>query len=70
MYHKWPIQLCLVLDDFAIKYVGRENAEHLQCILEEHYEITTRGGIKICWTQIGLRLQQERSPPLNAEEQA
>ena len=36
-----PIQCCLVIDDFDIKYVNRENAEQKQCILEQHYEITT-----------------------------
>ena len=27
MHHTYPIQFCLVVDDFGIKYVRRENAE-------------------------------------------
>ena len=34
------IQFALTVDDFAIKYVGREHAEHLQNVLEEHYKVT------------------------------
>ena len=44
MHHMRPIILCLVIDDFGVKYVGRENAEHLKCILVEKYEITTDWG--------------------------
>jgi len=29
-----------VADDFGIKYVGREHAEHLLATLEEHYTIS------------------------------
>ncbi len=36
-----PIQLTLVVNDFGIKYAGKEHAEYLQKVLEEHYEITT-----------------------------
>jgi hypothetical protein len=40
------IQFTLVVDDFGVKYVGRENvgrehAEHLKSVLEEHYKVTT-----------------------------
>ena len=34
-----PISFTLVVDDFGIKYVGREHAMHLISILKEHYEI-------------------------------
>jgi hypothetical protein len=35
-----PIQFALTVDDFAVKYVGCEHAEHLKKVLEEHYEVT------------------------------
>ena len=39
--HKWrPIQFDLILDDFGIKYVGKQHALHLLKILEQNYEIT------------------------------
>ena len=37
---------------------------HPRGTLQDHYQLG--GGIKICWTQIGLGLQQKRSPPLHA----
>ena len=40
--HDWrPISFSLVVDDFGVKYVGREHAEHLQSVLKEHYEVAT-----------------------------
>ena len=35
-----PISFTLVVDDFGVKYVGKENAMHLIRILKEHYEIS------------------------------
>ena len=35
-----PIQFTLVVDDFGVKYVGKEHALHLKAVLEEHYAIT------------------------------
>ena len=35
-----PISFTLVVDDFGVKYVGKENAMHLINILKEHYEIS------------------------------
>ncbi len=34
-----PISFTLVVDDFGIKYVGKEHVLHLLNILKEHYEI-------------------------------
>ena len=40
--HKWrPITFVLVVDDFGVKYKGREHALHLAAALKEHYDITT-----------------------------
>ena len=36
-----PIAFSLVVDDFGVKYKGREHAEHLIAALQELYEITT-----------------------------
>jgi hypothetical protein len=38
--HEWrPISFTLVVDDFGVKYVGKENADHLISVLQEHYAI-------------------------------
>ena len=36
-----PITFTLVVDDFGVKYVGKEHAEHLEAVLKQHYEVTT-----------------------------
>jgi hypothetical protein len=36
-----PVTFCLVVDDFAIKYVGKEHADHLLACLREQYTMTT-----------------------------
>eukprot|EP00804_Cyclotella_cryptica_P020074 CCRYP_014880-RH/>CCRYP_014880-RH protein AED:0.12 eAED:0.12 QI:0/-1/0/1/-1/1/1/0/1096 len=36
-----PIQFVLTVDDFGVKYVGREHAEHLYQALCQHYKVTT-----------------------------
>jgi hypothetical protein len=38
------IAFILVVDDFAVKYVGKDNAQHLRNALLRHYEITTDWG--------------------------
>jgi hypothetical protein len=35
-----PILFTLVVDDFRVKYVGKEHAMHLISILKQHYEIS------------------------------
>ena len=34
-----PISFTLVVDDFGIKYVGREHVEHLLNVLKQHYKL-------------------------------
>ena len=35
--HEWrPISFTLVVDDFGVKYVGEEHAEHLLSVINEH----------------------------------
>ena len=36
-----PISFCLVVDDFGVKYVGREHAEHLLATLQVDYVAST-----------------------------
>jgi hypothetical protein len=35
-----PIQFTLVVDDFGVKYIGKEHAQHLKNALKEHYKLT------------------------------
>jgi hypothetical protein len=38
LHKTWPISFTLVVDDFAVKYVGKQHAEHLQNALLQTYE--------------------------------
>jgi hypothetical protein len=50
-----PIQFTLVVDDFSMKYIGEEHAQHLKNTLKEHYKLmcnwTGKGyiGITLNW---------------------
>jgi hypothetical protein len=51
------IAFTLVVNDFAVNYVGKDNAHHLYNALMHHYEITTAWGGRILFrydTQVGL----------------
>ena len=38
--HDWrPKSFTLVVDDFGVKYVGNEHADHLVNVVKEHYEV-------------------------------
>ena len=40
--HEWqPISFTLVVDDFGVKYVGKEHAEQLLAVIKEEYECTS-----------------------------
>ena len=40
--HDWrPVQFTLVVDDFGVKYVGKEHALHLQRAIRDDYEVKT-----------------------------
>ena len=34
-----PTQFTLTVDDFGVKYVGKEHADHLITTLREHYDV-------------------------------
>jgi hypothetical protein len=36
-----PISLSLVVDDFGVKYIGREHAEHLMTSIKKNYNISS-----------------------------
>lgn len=50
-----PVQFSLVVDDFGVKYVGKEHANHLMTSLWEWYEVSTDWtrslycGVKLEW---------------------
>jgi hypothetical protein len=44
LHKKRPISFTLVVDDFAVKYVDKDNAHHLCNALLRSYEITTDWG--------------------------
>jgi hypothetical protein len=44
LHKKSSIAFTLVVDDFAVKYVGKYNAHHLRNTLLRHYEIKTDWG--------------------------
>ena len=40
--HKWrPVMFCLTIDNFGIKYVGKQYAQHILSTLQEDYMVTT-----------------------------
>ena len=34
------IMFCLIVDDFGVKYVGKQHAEHLATVLKKYHNIT------------------------------
>ncbi len=39
--HEWrPISFSLVVDDFGVKYIGKEHADHLISIISSNYNST------------------------------
>ena len=38
--HKWhPISFTLIVDNFGVKYIGKEHIMHLIKVLKEHYKV-------------------------------
>ena len=61
--HTWrPITFTLVVDDFGVKYVGKEHADHLIECIKEKYKLTEDWtgdlycGIKLEWNYIARTL--------------
>ena len=39
--HKWrPIKFSLVVDEFGVKYIGKQHADHLINCIREHYQVS------------------------------
>ena len=55
MHETRPIWFTLTVDDFGVKYIRKEHAEHLMSVLGEHYNLEEdwRGelhcGIQLKW---------------------
>ena len=53
-----PIQFMLTVDDFRVKYVGKEHAHHLISTLRQHYDVeedwdgTLYCGITLNWNYV------------------
>ena len=66
--HMWhPISFALVVDDFGVKYVGEEHAEHLLQALSKYYvvdENEKRG--QVLWHYHRLGLPEEESTLVHA----
>jgi hypothetical protein len=47
LHKTWPIAFSLVLDDLAVKYVGRHHDDHLRNALLQSYELATNWEAKV-----------------------
>ena len=61
--HKWrPVCFSLIVDNFGVKYVGKEHAQHLIETLKEFYTITTDwegekySGISMDWGYVRCKV--------------
>lgn len=60
--HKWrPISFTLVVDDFGVKYVGKQHAQHLLKILQTNYEklVVDWDGGRYCGLQLTWNYEQK-----------
>ncbi|KAL7535731.1 hypothetical protein ACHAXR_006701 [Thalassiosira sp. AJA248-18] len=65
--HDWrPIQFTLVVNDFGVKYIGKEHAIHLKGTLEHHYKVTNDWTGKIHRHHSRLGLQAPTSTLVHA----
>ena len=44
-----PIWFTLVVDDFGVKYIGKQHVEHLMRVLKGYYEIGEDWGGELYW---------------------
>ena len=57
-HRRRPVQFTLVVDNFGVKYVGEEHAQHLVYTIKGHYDIETNWkgdkfiGIKLDWDYV------------------
>jgi hypothetical protein len=64
-----PIAFSLIVDDFSVKYVGKQHADHLRNYLLQTYELTTNwdakvySGMSLKWDYKMLNYSHSRIPP-------
>ena len=59
--YKWrPVLFSLVVDNFSMKYVGKQHVNHLLDALEEHYKVTKAWDGKL-YCSITLELANNNS---------
>eukprot|EP00804_Cyclotella_cryptica_P000999 CCRYP_012348-RA/>CCRYP_012348-RA protein AED:0.11 eAED:0.11 QI:0/0/0/1/1/1/3/0/1327 len=75
--HKWrPIWFTLVVNDFRVKYVGKEHALHLKSVLESYYPLSTDWtgnryiGIHLDWDYNNMVLAAHSDASYLSEPQA
>ena len=64
--HTWcPISFCLVVDDFGVKYIGKEHADHLiQCLCNHYQEVDIDwNGNQFCGVHLDWDYNQSLSMP-------
>ena len=54
-----PIKFTLVVDDFGVKYLGKEHNLHLKAALEKKYKVTTYWEGKL-YIRIALKWDYEK----------
>jgi len=61
-----PIQFVLVVDDFGIKYLKKEDLDHLIQTLDKHYNVSVDiEGKEFMKNPIRLGLREQKSPLVN-----
>ena len=60
-----PIQFVLVVDNFGIKYLNREDLDHLIQLLEKYYDVSVDLEGKDCENTVRLGLGEQKSPLVN-----
>ncbi len=61
-----PISFSLVVNNFGVKYVGKENAQHLLDTVWHYYKCTCDWKRAILWTYFKMGLRGQKDPRFNA----
>ena len=57
--HKWcTIMFCIIVDNFGVKYVGKQHVDHLVTVLKKYNNITEYWTGGICRNRSYMGLQQ------------
>jgi hypothetical protein len=64
--HEWhPITFSLVVDNFRVKYIREEHAQHLLQMVQKYYVLVQKGRGKILRTHHQVGLCQQEGAPFN-----